>query len=1108
MRPVLVALFLGAALLPAARGADSRHFDDAALHAIQFLDSNEGWAVGDDGVVWHTIDGGRTWDRQATGVRASLRSVQFLTPFVGWIAGREELANGAGSVGVLLYTRDGGLKWQRLLPNALPGLNVIRFADAQNAFLLGDGADQYPSGVFKTTDGGRTWQPVPGPRAASWQAGDFQDGQSGALAGAWSRLATLRATGFATADLDTLGGRSLRGLQLRGNRALAVGQGGLVLTSQSAGVRWGYADLKLPAEVLATWDFHALHGVGDHVWVAGRPGSALLHSADRGATWQVVKTNQPLPLNAVFFFDEQRGWVVGEFGSILATTDGGKTWNVQRRGGQRAAVLFVHARAGSVPVDTVALLGGEEGYLAAALRVVCPDPNTDLRMMLQRTLQREKDEGKIEQAAELERQLERVAASTAGATQPERLAAATRGAAGAGSEALWQFPLPSHLAGADRQDLLKFWNGMHGSQAAKQLLRQMVLALRTWRPDVVITDYPDPKTSGCAADALVAEALHEAFTQAADPRAFPEQIESLGLEPWRVSKVYALWDKRLDAQVVVNGNDARSRLETTLREFAAPAAGLLAGAPVVLPAQRYYRLVDSRIEGAANNADLMGGVGPSPEGVARRTLPPVAEPAPEVVKAMRQRQTLQVLIQNPASGLANPDQLLSQLGPTLDGLPEDQAAAAALALANQYARLGQWTLAREAFLLMVDRYPAHPLSVEAYRWLVRYNTSSEARRRHEMGQFVIVNQTGFSQEDFRKRGAKVLEADPAQKPGISAVEQATYKESQAKPGSDSTKPTVNPRADGKSGAGGTEQLREERLTVLANLMETRHWYRGSLEIGKRLAGYGPLFSSDPSLQFCLQSARRNLGDFAAAQEWYAKFKAQHRAGPWHDAAAAELWLNNRIGPPPKAIAISRRTDAKPFLDGKLDDACWQGLKPMVLSNAAGDTLKEYATEAWFAHDDDFLYIALRCKHPAGQHVPPVKVRPRDADLRGHDRVSILLDLDRDYSTYFHLQIDQRGCVAEDCWGDASWNPKWFVAIHSDQTGWQIEAAIPLLQLTGDRVRVGTAWACNVVRILPGRGLQAWSLPADVQPRPEGMGLLLFQQDPARADARPAARVTP
>src|SRR5262249_34069374 len=38
---------------------------------------------------------------------------------------------------------------------------------------------------------------------------------------------------------------------------------------------------------------------------------------------------------------------------------------------------------------------------------------------------------------------------------------------------------------------------------------------------------------------------------------------------------------------------------------------------------------------------------------------------------------------------------------------------------------------------MVDRYPAHPLSAQAYRWLIRQNASSEARRRHELGQFLL-----------------------------------------------------------------------------------------------------------------------------------------------------------------------------------------------------------------------------------------------------------------------------------------------------------------------------------------------------------------------------------
>src|SRR5205085_4468963 len=156
------------------------------------------------------------------------------------------------------------------------------------------------------------------------------------------------------------------------------------------------------------------------------------------------------------------------------------------------------------------------------------------------------------------------------------------------------------------------------------------------------------------------------------------------------------------------------------------------------------------------------------------------------------------------------------------------------------------------------------------------------------------------------------------------------------------------------------------------------------------------------------------------------------------------------------------------------------------------------------YDQDFLYLALRCRHPAEGYVAPVKARTRDADLRRHDRVSLLLDLDRDYTTYFHLQVDQRGCVCEDCWGDRTWDPRWFVAVKSDEKSWQIEAAIPLTELTGDTVTVGKAWACNVVRVLPGRGVQAASLPADVQPRPEGMGLLMFAQEPSRSAEPPAS----
>ena len=148
-------------------------------------------------------------------------------------------------------------------------------------------------------------------------------------------------------------------------------------------------------------------------------------------------------------------------------------------------------------------------------------------------------------------------------------------------------------------------------------------------------------------------------------------------------------------------------------------------------------------------------------------------------------------------------------------------------------------------------------------------------------------------------------------------------------------------------------------------------------------------------------------------------------------------------------------------------------------------------KAWLAYDSEYAYIALSCTHPAERHVAPVEKRSRDADLRAFDRVSFMLDLDRDYQTYFHWQIDQRGAVAEDCWGDRTWNPRWLVGHRSTPTGWSAELAIPLTEITGDAVPLGKAWCMNIVRVLPGRGLQAFSQPADVTPRPEGMGLVIF-----------------
>jgi hypothetical protein len=449
----------------------------------------------------------------------------------------------------------------------------------------------------------------------------------------------------------------------------------------------------------------------------------------------------------------------------------------------------------------------------------------------------------------------------------------------------------------------------------------------------------------------------------------------------------------------------------------------------------------------------------APVGEARRMLNADDKTDPQIAASIRQRLQVLSLVEN----LDQQERTLAQIAPMLRSLPDEQAAPVAFAVAGHYVRRGQWDFARETYLMLVDRYPSHPLSVDAFRWLIRHNSSSEVRRRYELEQFVTVKD--FSFHDL----ADAKKPEPAS--GIQLTK-------------------------------GVEPMPDDEPVLLSNRIETRQWYKGSVDFGRRLSAFGPLYASDPSDQFCVQAAQRNLAGGQASVDWYGRLRSYVSKGPWYDAAQAEMWLQNRIGPPPRRLAICRLTDQRPHLDGKLDDACWKSLKPLALDDASGSTASDYPTEVMFAYDQEFLYVALRCKHPVGKQVPLAQKRPRDADLAPFDRVSILLDLDRDYATYFQLQVDQRGCVRDDCWGDLGWNPKWYVAAASDETSWTIEAAIPLGELTSQKVALGSAWACNVVRTVPGRGVQAYSLPAGVTPRPEGMCLLLFQQDPARNAAQP------
>ena len=60
-------------------------------------------------------------------------------------------------------------------------------------------------------------------------------------------------------------------------------------------------------------------------WISGEIGT-MLHTTDGGQTWNYQTVPTPYGLYSVFFTDAQNGWTTGEGGNIFHTTDGGQNW--------------------------------------------------------------------------------------------------------------------------------------------------------------------------------------------------------------------------------------------------------------------------------------------------------------------------------------------------------------------------------------------------------------------------------------------------------------------------------------------------------------------------------------------------------------------------------------------------------------------------------------------------------------------------------------------------------------------------------------------------------------------------------------------------------------
>ncbi len=426
-------------------------------------------------------------------------------------------------------------------------------------------------------------------------------------------------------------------------------------------------------------------------------------------------------------------------------------------------------------------------------------------------------------------------------------------------------------------------------------------------------------------------------------------------------------------------------------------------------------------------------------------------------------------------------QVIGQLREITKGMTTQEAALELATLADDYRRLSRWDLVESTLVELVEQYPDEPAAQDAMRWLFQLWTAAEPAWQRSQNTTVT---RGVIQTDLHGVEERINKAlAKAAQPDVQLVE---YQ--QPETGPDPVQFVTS------QGAIEITKDKDWRTGTVAN------WQQQGVLIAGLIRQKSPALFLEPHIQFPLACLMRQRGVYRLSESYYRRYQRLGDEDQWKTSAAAELWLVNPLAEPPKPIVHCLPTSQRPKLDGVLSEPCWQAAKILSLQNpsdVASLAIASTPSESgfmMFSHDREFLYIAASI--PRAEHISTDGVqlggREHDADLSLFDRLSLAIDVDRDYATWYALEVDQRGWTSDRCWEDKGWNPKWYVAAEADEKHWRIEAAIPFGELVPESPAPGATWALGIVRTMPAVGAQGWPEASGSKPRPESFGLIRFE----------------
>lgn len=335
---------------------------ESDLFTVHFINDTIGYAGGNYGTIMSTVNGGQNWKYKGILTSGSIYAIQQLdlpTDTTG------DTTIACGNFGAIYRTEKSSAtpyKWKNITKGNSHSIISMKINGSDKGLAVGgDQFDNKPD-ILQTIDGGNSWEPLTVDTVKRFLTGINYAGNDRAyicgsggsvyrqLNGEWKPLITgtandlyaidaldsntvyaagINGTIIKTISGDTIWQKLVNPTQnnlyaitfINSATGYAVGDAGVVLRIKSGG--------SVIQKIHQVWTpMYAIHFLNDSLgFMAGFNGNIFKITISNGQeTFTNIPSGVTAPLNEIQFPTVSTGFITGDAGTVLKTTDGGNTW--------------------------------------------------------------------------------------------------------------------------------------------------------------------------------------------------------------------------------------------------------------------------------------------------------------------------------------------------------------------------------------------------------------------------------------------------------------------------------------------------------------------------------------------------------------------------------------------------------------------------------------------------------------------------------------------------------------------------------------------------------------------------------------------------------------